>query len=262
MRRIVKRSEKILHVLCITLIISIMMFTSILTSKSIHDVINTTNIPFEEYIEKILHESYINNCTIVKAKDYFQRSIVITLKCRIVIPSLLQLNCTYNGQNVICSYTNKFLLIKSGEYSYDGFTIYIFEVHRRTINNIISHPAISLIRLMSCSTPNICSITVFSLSNIKNIILITPKKFNIIYCEGLNIVKKINMDNHMIYILTVKPNIKIMYSSRGIFYSKCAIITTSPNTQKLSLMLIGIVLALVCGLFALSIYTIFISRCH
>ncbi len=244
-------------------VVKIFAIVTILIAVSITLSIHTVSaISLTQYLKNMLKLSSMYKCNIAKIKDYYQKYVILLLKCgeHIGNSTLSRLNCTYNGTYIICNYSSANIKFKVGKARYMRFNIYAIEQHIKTIGTISAYPVISLTNILSCSSKNICTIMVYSMSNLKNIILIVPKDVDVLYCEGLNVDNKFNIGNYTMYLMTLKSQIKAMYSSKDIFYARCAVFKHGSDIVKINMILTCILFAFVCGLFAIVLYSLITSR--
>ncbi len=181
-------------------------------------------------VMNLLSEVSESNCTIVKIESTLPTRLIVTIHCPRPVPStiLKEYNCTNTtGQEYSyrCLWIFKRYLVKASTSMFRGHRIYALETHLITVGTVITHPAISATSIITCSGSR-CIVMVYGLTNIRDLAVITPGDVHILYCDGLNLARKLIIGRYLIYMFHVAPSIRLAYSSRGVFFSKCAVITT------------------------------------
>ncbi len=250
-------------------LLTILITASIIISAAyVHCI---TSIQPSEKIMNILKLASSRNCTIVNIVNTLPTKLVINMTCTspIEYKYLLENNCTLiKGTRYLYECVWNFApgyTVKASSVMYRGYRIYVIETHMRTIGTITSHPAISATSVISCSqsSPR-CTIMIYGLTNIRDVIIIAPNKVRFLFCEGLDLSKTYHLGSYDMYIYHVSSNTKLMYSSRGVFFSSCAVLTEDEvyHNVFISNISLGIAAGLAAGLAAFLIVTYITLRRH
>jgi len=236
--------------------------------------INVHSMTIVKPLDKILNMLTIataKNCTIVSISNTLPTKLIVKLSCTSPMENtfLKDNNCTYvEGTRYEYKCVWDFepaYTVKASTTLYKNYPIYVVETHIRTLGTITSHPAISATSIISCSesSPR-CSIMVYGLTNVKNVIVITSNKVKFLFCEGLDLFKKYDLGTYTVYVFHVSSSTKLMYSSRGIFFSSCAVLTEDELTREMfiSNLSLGVAAGIAAGLAAFLIASYIILRRH
>lgn len=230
-----------------------------------------TNVQPIEKIMNILKITSYKNCTIMNIANTLPTELIVNISCTSPIENkyLIENNCTLvKGTRYMYKCVWNFApgyTVKASSARYGGYRIYVVETHIRTIGTITSHPAISATSVISCSqsSPR-CIVMVYDLTNVRNILIIVPDKVRFLFCEGLDLYKKYDLGSYEVYVFHVSSNTKLMYSSRGVFFSSCAVLTEDEVYHNMFIgnISLGVAAGLAAGLAVFMIVTYITLRRH
>ena len=210
------------------------------------------------------------NCKITDIRSVSSSTLTIDIHCEKTIPEnyLRELNCLPIGnasREYECKWKFRDYTVKTSSTSYEGHRIYTIEVHTIMIGPVQSRPAVSATSIVYCSSSGPrCTIMVYGLTTLKNILVITPRDVRFLYCDGLTLLRDLKIGSYEMYVFTVTTNIKLTYSSKGVFFSKCAVISDSEASRSMLIgnISLGVAAGIAAGLLALLVAFYITLRRH